>query len=63
MTRTVFFLSIAGAIGLALVSPRVAAQQPRPAGGLEVLPVADNVYLFAGTGANIVVQAAEEGAW
>lgn len=54
-------ITLALAAGLASSSP--SAQQPAPAASrLEVLPVAGNVYLFAGTGANVVVQAAEEGA-
>ena len=40
------------------------AQAPAAAAdtGFEMLPVAGNVYLFAGTGANVVVQATDEGA-
>jgi cyclase len=54
-----------GAVAVVALSAGLAAQQaPAPPGGtgLEVLHVAGNVYLFAGTGANVVVQAAEEGA-
>ena len=38
------------------------AQAAAPDAGFDVLPVAGSVYLFAGTGANVVVQATEEGA-
>jgi glyoxylase-like metal-dependent hydrolase (beta-lactamase superfamily II) len=55
-------VGLAVVLGSALLGGALSAQQPRPAGGLEVLPVGGNVYLFAGTGANIVVQASEEGA-
>ena len=42
-----------GAVGL--------AQRRAPRPGFEHLPVAGNVHLFAGTGANVVVQAGDEG--
>lgn len=39
-----------------------ATQRPVLGGRFEQLPVAGQVYLFAGTGANVVVQAGDEGA-
>ena len=61
VTRT--FL-ICGAVAALTLSSGISAQQPTApqGGGLEILHVAGNVYLFAGTGANVVVQASEEGA-
>jgi len=50
--------------GLLTAQQPTAPRQPNApaAPNLEVLPVAGNVYLFAGTGANVIVQASEEGA-
>ena len=59
-------LLVYGAAAAFALSTAASAQQQQqgrlPAPGLEVLPVAGNVYLFAGTGANVVVLAGEEGA-
>jgi len=65
MYRQLASVAIGGALAAITTFSGVAEQQPAPAqvaGRLEVLPVAGNVYLLAGTGANVVVQAAEEGA-
>jgi cyclase len=51
------------AIFVAATTLPSAQQQGRAAAGsVEVLPVAGSVHLFAGTGANVTVQAGEEGA-
>ena len=63
MTRVVLSFSIGCLSAVLLASAAISAQQAAaPAVALEVLPVAGNVYLFAGTGANVVVQASEDGA-
>ena len=57
------FLTGCGAAAL-IASSGIHAQQNQtaPDAKFEMLPVAGNVYLFAGAGANVVVQASEEGA-
>ena len=65
MYRQLASVAIGGALAAITTFSGAAEQQPAPAqeaGRLEVLPVAGDVYLLAGTGANVVVQAAEEGA-
>jgi hypothetical protein len=65
MNRQLASVAIGGALAAITTFSGAAEQQPaqtQVAGRLEVLPVAGNVYLLAGTGANVVVQAAEEGA-
>jgi cyclase len=65
MYRRLASVAIGGAFAAITTFSGAAEQQPAPAqvaGRLEVLPVAGDVYLLAGTGANVVVQAAEEGA-
>jgi glyoxylase-like metal-dependent hydrolase (beta-lactamase superfamily II) len=63
MSRVLAFF-VAGVAAAVLTTAGNSAQQPAagPPAALEVLPVAGNVFLFAGTGANVVVQAADEGA-
>ena len=64
MHRLLASVAIAGALA-AIATSSPAAGQAAPAqvaGRLEVLPVKGDVYLLPGTGANVVVQAAEEGA-
>lgn len=63
MHRVTCSIVVAAALGALAASSGLSAQQPAsPVAALEVLPVAGNVYLLAGTGANVVVQASEEGA-
>ena len=54
---------IAACGAAALIAASLSAQQaPAADARFEMLPVSGSVYLFAGTGANVVVQATEEGA-
>ena len=65
MYRLLASVAIGGAFAAITTFSGAAEQQSAPAptaGRHEVLPVAGNVYLLAGTGANVVVQAADEGA-
>src|SRR5688572_23831576 len=65
--KHVFWALLLGAIAVS-TSPPVSAQQTQsPERRIEVLPVGGDpalgkVYLFAGTDANVVVQAGDEGA-
>ena len=64
MYRLLASVAIGGALAAGNASSGTAQQAPvaQVAGRLEVLPVKGDVYLLAGTGANVVVQAAVEGA-
>ena len=63
MNRLLASIAIGGALAaISISSPAAQQAAPQVAGRLEVLPVAGDVYLLAGTGANVVVQAAQEGA-
>ena len=65
MYRLLSSVAIGGALAAITASSGFAERQAGPAqmaARLEVLRVAGDVYLLAGTGANVVVQAAEEGA-